>query len=64
MSMSFLVNNAAAIAVGAVISVMGWMFGGTRGGLLIPVVPWLFVLMIDNLTVLKELYLHLKKSYI
>lgn len=47
--MSFLVNNAAAIAVGAVVSVMGWMFGGTRADLLIPVVPWLFVLMIEVL---------------
>ena len=47
--MSFLVNNVAAIAVGAVISVLGWMFGGTRGGLLVPVVPWLFVMMIEVL---------------
>ncbi|MBR2839608.1 MAG: O-antigen ligase family protein [Kiritimatiellae bacterium] len=47
--MSFLVNNAAAIAVGAVISVMGWMFGGTRGSLLVPVVPWLFVIMAEVL---------------
>ena len=47
--MSFLVNNAAAIAVGAVISVMGWMFGGTRGDLLVPVVPWLFALMAEVL---------------
>ena len=47
--MSFLVNNAAAIAVGAVIATMGWMFGGTRGSLLTPVVPWLFVLMAEVL---------------
>ena len=47
--MSFLVNNAAAIAVGAVIAVLGWMFGGTRGSLLTPVVPWLFVIMAEVL---------------
>ena len=47
--MSFLVNNAAALAVGAVISVMGWMFGGTRGSLLVPVVPWLFAIMAEVL---------------
>ena len=45
--MSFLVNNLAAIAVAAVASLMAWMFGGTRGGLLVPVVPWLFVLMLE-----------------
>ena len=45
--MSFLCNNAAVIAVAAVASLMGWMFGGTRGGLLVPVVPWLFVFMLE-----------------
>ncbi|MBO7684121.1 MAG: O-antigen ligase family protein [Kiritimatiellae bacterium] len=47
--MSFLVNNAAAIAVGAVVAALGWMFGGTRGSLLTPVVPWLSVLMVEVL---------------
>ena len=47
--MSFFANNAAALAVGIVVSVMGWMFGGTRGDLLIPVVPWLLALMIEVL---------------
>ena len=45
--MSFLYNNIAAIAVAAVASVIAWMFGGARGDLLIPVVPWLFVLMTE-----------------
>ena len=45
--MSFLCNNAAVIAVAAVVSLMGWLFGGTRGDLLIPVVPWIFVLMLE-----------------
>ena len=45
--MSFLCNNAAVLAVAAVVSLMSWMFGGTRGGLLIPVVPWVFALMVE-----------------
>ena len=45
--MSFLCNNAAVIAVAATVSLMGWMFGGTRGELLVPVVPWIFALMIE-----------------
>ena len=45
--MSFLCNNAAVVAVAAVVSLMGWMFGGTRGELLVPVVPWVFVLMLE-----------------
>ena len=45
--MSFLCNNAAVIVVAAVVSLMGWLFGGTRGGLLIPVVPWVFVFMLE-----------------
>ena len=45
--MSFLFNNAAVLAVAAVVSLMGWMFGGTRGELLVPVVPWVFVLMLE-----------------
>ena len=45
--MSVLCNNAAVIAVAVVVSLMGWMFGGTRGELLTPVVPWLFVFMTE-----------------
>ena len=45
--MSFLYNNVAVIAVAAVASVVGWLFGGARGDLLLPVVPWLFVLMME-----------------
>ena len=45
--MSFLYNNVAAIVVAAVASVVAWLFGGARGDLLLPVVPWLFVLMIE-----------------
>ena len=45
--MSFLYDNIAVIAVAAVASVMGWLFGGARGDLLVPVVPWLFALMME-----------------
>ena len=45
--MSFLISNAAAIAVAAVISALGWMFGGTRGEVLTPVMPWLLALMAE-----------------
>ena len=45
--MSFLYDNVAVIAVAAVASVMGWLFGGARGDLLVPVVPWLFALMME-----------------
>ena len=45
--MSFLYNNVAAITVAAVASVVAWLFGGARGDLLLPVVPWLFVLMVE-----------------
>ena len=47
--MSFLYNNVAVIVVAAVASLMGWLFGGARGELLLPVVPWLCVLMIEVL---------------
>ena len=45
--MSFLYNNVAAIAVAAVASVVVWLFGGARGDLLLPVVPWLFALLVE-----------------
>ena len=45
--MSFLASNAAPIVVAAVVSALGWMFGGTRGGVLTPVMPWLIVLMVE-----------------
>lgn len=45
--MSFLVSNLAPIAVAVVVSLMAWMFGGGRGEMLVPVVPWLFVLMLE-----------------
>ena len=45
--MSFLYNNVAVIAVAVVASVVAWLFGGARGDLLLPVVPWLLLIMIE-----------------
>lgn len=45
--MSFLVSNAAPIVVAAVVSALGWMFGGTKGSVLTPVMPWLIFLMVE-----------------
>ncbi|MBO7720893.1 MAG: O-antigen ligase family protein [Kiritimatiellae bacterium] len=45
--MSFLYNNAAVLAVGATVSAVAWLFGGARGELLLPVVPWLFAMMLE-----------------
>ena len=45
--MSFLCNNATAFFVAAVASVVVWLFGGTRGDLLLSVAPWLIIMMIE-----------------
>jgi len=47
--MWFLTENIAPLLVGIVASVMVWLYGGARGGLLIPIVPWLFVFMVEVL---------------
>ena len=45
--MSFLYGNVAAITVALVASLMAWLFGGARGDLLLPVVPWLLAFMVE-----------------
>ena len=45
--MLFLCENAAPIAVAAAVSLMGWLFGGTRGDLLPYVVPWVSAFMLE-----------------
>ena len=45
--MLFLLNNIAAILVAATVSTLGWIYGGTRGDLVNPVLPWLTVLMLE-----------------
>ena len=47
--MSFLCNNIAAITVALVASVVAWLFGGARADLLLPVAPWLSVLLVEVL---------------
>jgi hypothetical protein len=47
--MSFLCENFAPFAVAAASSVVVWMFGGTRGELLTPIVPWLVALLLETL---------------
>ena len=47
--MSFLYNNIAAITVAGVASAVAWLFGGARGEWLLPVVPWLFVVLVEVL---------------
>lgn len=45
--MSFLFNNLATIAVALVASTAAWLFGGTRGGVMIHVSPWLLAFMLE-----------------
>ena len=46
-SMSFLYDNLAVIVIASVAAAMGWLFGGARGDLLLPVVPWMFALLVE-----------------
>ena len=45
--MWFLYDNAVALAVAAVASALAWLYGGTIGAKLIPVVPWLVVFLAE-----------------
>ena len=47
--MLWLCENFAPFAVAAASSVVVWMFGGTRGSLLLPVVPWLVAILLETL---------------
>ena len=47
--MSFLSCSFAPTAVAAASVAVVWMFGGIRGGLLVPVVPWLVALVVEAL---------------
>ncbi len=47
--MLWLCENFAPFAVAAASSVVVWLFGGTRGNLLIPIVPWLVALLLETL---------------
>lgn len=52
----FLSENAAAIAVAAVVSLMGWLFGGTRGDLLVTVAPWVLVVLAEIMVCFPQRY--------
>ena len=47
--MLWLCENFAPFAVAAASSVVVWLFGGTRGSLLLPVVPWLVAILLETL---------------
>ena len=47
--MSFLYENIAPIAVALAVATVTWLFGGARGDLLIPVVPWILLLLTEVL---------------
>ena len=45
--MSFLYDNAVTFAVAALACGFAWIFGGTRGDVLMPAIPWLFVFLLE-----------------
>lgn len=45
--MSFLWNNFAAIYVAVFASALAWLFGGMRGDILAPVMPWLLAILVE-----------------
>ena len=54
--MLFFSENAAAIAVAAVVSLMGWLFGGTRGDLLVITVPWVLAFLAEIMICFPQRY--------
>ena len=47
--MWFLYDNVAPVAVALAVSAVTWLFGGARGDLLVPVVPWILALLVEVL---------------
>lgn len=47
LNMLWLCENFAPIAVAASASVVAWMYGGACGDVLVPVVPWVFALLLE-----------------
>ena len=45
--MLWLCENIAPIAVAAAASAIAWMYGGARGDVLVPVVPWIFAIVLE-----------------
>lgn len=54
--MRFIYDNLAVIYVALVASLMAWVFGGTRGGLLVPLVPWLMLFMLEIIFIFPQKY--------
>lgn len=52
--MSSFANNIAPLFVAVVVSTLGWLFGGTRGGLLLQVLPWLLAFLLEVLFVFPQ----------
>jgi len=52
--MSFLWNNLPAIYVAAFVSILAWLFGGMRGDVLAPVMPWLLAILVEILLVFPQ----------
>ena len=61
-SMFWLCENFAPVAVAAAASVIAWMYGGARGDILIPVVPWVFVLLLEGFLCFPQRH-HNESSY-
>lgn len=47
--MSFLCRNLVVFHVAFVCAFFAWLFGGTRGDLLIPTMPWVFALLLEGM---------------
>lgn len=45
--MLFLYDNVSTFAVAALACAFSWLFGGTRGDVLMPTIPWLFVFLME-----------------
>ena len=47
--MNFLVRNIAVFHVFLVVAAFSWIFGGTRSDMLIPVMPWVYALLLEGM---------------
>lgn len=45
--MSFVYHNLAPLCVALMLSTISWVYGGARGELLMPVIPWLFLILLE-----------------
>ena len=52
--MLWLCENFAPVAVAAAVSAVSWLYGGARGDLLLPVVPWIWVIILEFLLIFPQ----------